>query len=161
MWIAGIFLCGLVVDQATKAWALESLTLGEPKPAIGKLLQFNLVRNSGAAFSLLAGHTWIFTCFATLVLGAALFWFAPQVRVRSWAIVVGLFTAGISGNLIDRFLRPPSFGQGHVIDFLELPHWPIFNVADMCICAAAALVVVLSIVSSVGHDGKIRSDRES
>ena len=55
-------------------------------------------------------------------------------------------------HLIDRFLREPSFAKGHVVDFLELPHWPIFNVADICVVSAACLIALLSI-RGIGLDG--------
>ena len=59
-----------------------------------------------------------------------------------WAVAFGLLLAGITGNLTDRIFRAPGGLRGHVVDFLQLPHWPIFNVADMCINVAAALILV-------------------
>jgi signal peptidase II len=53
--------------------------------------------------------------------------------------------------------RPPGVLRGHVIDFLELPHWPIFNVADMCITAAAILIMFLSIVKGISITGQRHS----
>jgi signal peptidase II len=58
---------------------------------------------------------------------------------------MGLLLAGIAGNLTDRIFRDPGPLRGHVVDFLELPHWPIFNVADICINVAAALIVIQSV----------------
>jgi len=69
----------------------------------------------------------------------------PRVRSTAWAWALGLLLAGIAGNLTDRFFRDPAPLRGHVIDFLELPHWPIFNVADVCINVAAALIVIQSV----------------
>jgi signal peptidase II len=70
---------------------------------------------------------------------------ARRVRTTGWAWALGLLLAGIAGNLTDRIFREPGFLRGHVIDFLQLPHWPIFNVADICINVAAALIVVQSV----------------
>ena len=69
---------------------------------------------------------------------------ARKLRSLPWALAFGLIIGGAVGNLIDRFFREPGGGRGHVVDFLELPHWPIFNVADICITSAAVLVVLLS-----------------
>ena len=67
-------------------------------------------------------------------------------------LALGLLLAGVTGNLVDRLLRSPGPFRGHVVDFLALPHWPVFNVADMCINLAAALFVLL-LVRGVRLDG--------
>ena len=69
-------------------------------------------------------------------------WLSRRVRNFGWAIAFGFLLAGITGNLTDRLFRAPGVLRGHVVDFLMLPHWPIFNVADMCINVAAALILV-------------------
>jgi signal peptidase II len=51
---------------------------------------------------------------------------------------------GVLGNLSDRIFREPGFLRGHVIDWMQLPHWPIFNIADSAIVIAAAISIVLS-----------------
>jgi signal peptidase II len=79
---------------------------------------------------------------------------APTLGHRGWAVALGLLCAGVSGNLSDRVFRAPGFLRGHVVDFLQLPHWPIFNVADSCISAAAVLILVLSVIRNVGINGQ-------
>lgn len=69
----------------------------------------------------------------------------PQITSKGWTVVLGLVMGGILGNLMDRIFREPGFLRGHVIDWMQLPHWPIFNVADSSIVIAAALSVVLSV----------------
>jgi len=64
-------------------------------------------------------------------------------------VATGCLLAGIVGNLIDRLFREPGPFHGHVIDFLQLPHFAIFNVADMFITAAAVLVIWLSLITQV------------
>ena len=59
-----------------------------------------------------------------------------------WAVALGLLLAGVAGNLTDRLFREPGPLRGHVIDFLMLPHWPVFNVADICINVAAGLILL-------------------
>lgn len=129
------------IDQVTKALATEHLSASDKVPLIGDLLTLTLVYNPGAAFGTGTKYTWVFTCLAIVATGVVLF-LLRQVRDRVWAVGLGLLLAGIVGNLTDRILRAPEFFHGHVVDFLQLPNWPVFNVADMCINAAAVLIVV-------------------
>jgi signal peptidase II len=141
----------IVVDQATKAWAVAVLTGREPVDVLGSLLRLELVRNSGAAFSLATGATWILTAIAT---GVALVIARISRKLGSvgWAVGLGLLLGGALGNLLDRLFRAPGLGVGHVVDFLALPHWPVFNVADICIDTAGVLIVVLAL-RGIGIDG--------
>jgi len=143
---------GLVVCIAGLAWLLDVVTkiiavreLGEdPVEVLGSVLQLHLTRNAGAAFSTGTSMTAViavFGCVAFVVVSLL----ARRVRTAGWAWALGLLLAGIAGNLTDRFFRDPGPLRGHVIDFLELPNWPIFNVADICINVAAALIVIQSI----------------
>ena len=54
-------------------------------------------------------------------------------------------SAGPPGNLLDRIFRAPGLFQGHVVDWIELPDWPVFNLADSAICCAGVLVVLLAL----------------
>jgi signal peptidase II len=135
------FLLLYAVDQATKWLAVDRLT-GEPdKQLLGDFLVLHLTRNAGAAFSTGTGYTWLFSCLAIVAVLVVL-WLSRRVRSVGWAVALGLLLAGITGNLTDRVFRSPGVLRGHVVDFLMLPHWPIFNVADMCINVAAALILV-------------------
>ena len=69
-----------------------------------------------------------------------------------WAAGLGLLLAGVSGNLTDRLLRDPGPLRGHVIDFLMLPNWPVFNVADICINVGVGLIL-LQVLRGVSLDG--------
>ena len=129
------------VDQVTKWLAVDRLT-GEPdKSLVGDLLVLHLTRNPGAAFSTGTSYTGLFTCLAAVAIVVVL-WFGRRVRSSWWAVALGLLLAGIAGNLTDRVFREPGLLRGHVVDFLMLPHWPIFNVADICIDVAAGLVLI-------------------
>ncbi|MFC0359549.1 MULTISPECIES: signal peptidase II [Kytococcus] len=139
--MAGLAALWVVLDQATKQWALSGLERGVTRPLLGELLQLRLVFNPGAAFSLGTGTTWVFTVLATLVTGAIL-WFSTRVVSPLWALALGLVAGGAAGNLVDRLVRAPGVGRGHVVDFLMLPHWPIFNVADIGVTCGAALIVL-------------------
>ena len=124
-------------------WALSTLT-SNPRPIIGSFLQLVLVKNSGAAFSFATGFTIFFTLLALAVVVAVTF-FAPRVTSHGWLIAMGLLLGGVLGNLTDRIFRQPGFLSGYVIDWIEIPHWPVFNLADSAITVAAALAFILSL----------------
>jgi signal peptidase II len=128
-------------DQATKWLAVDGLTGKPDKELLGDLLVLHLTRNAGAAFSTGTEHTGLFSGLAIVAVLVVL-WLARRVGDVGWAIAFGLLLAGITGNLTDRLVRSPGVLRGHVVDFLMLPHWPIFNVADMCINVAAAVILV-------------------
>ena len=134
---------GYAVDQVTKALAAAHLTPGEPRHLIGSLLQLDLIRNPGAAFSTGTSHTVFFTVLAIAALCVTVY-FALRAGTRMWAVALGVLAAGIAGNLTDRILRAPRGFSGHVVDFLEFPHWPVFNIADVCINIAALLILILA-----------------
>lgn len=138
-------------DQLTKAWAVSNLVPNQPRELIGEVLQLNLIRNSGAAFSIGTGATWILTTIAFCVVVFVLVT-ARRLGSRGWALALGLLLGGALGNLTDRMLRAPGPGRGHVVDFLQLPHYPIFNIADSAIVSAAVLIAVMAF-RGVGIDG--------
>ena len=143
-WIAaGIALVVLIVDQLSKAWAEATLQLGVRTPVLGDALGIKLIYNPGAAFSIGTGFTWIFTLVAAAAVGVGV-WFTWQVRSRAWAVCLGLLVGGATTHLLDRLFRPPSFGMGHVVDFIAYFDWFVGNVADIALFAAGVLVVTLS-----------------
>lgn len=132
-----------ILDLATKAWAVNQLANHEPIKIIGSFFQLTFVRNSGAAFSMATNATLLLSLFGIAVL-IGIIYFAPQVTSKGWSVVLGLVMGGILGNLMDRIFREPGFLRGHVIDWMQLPHWPIFNIADSAIVCAALLSMFLS-----------------
>ena len=137
----GVFALLYVVDQGTKWLAVDRLADQVEKRLVGDLLVLHLTRNAGAAFSTGTGYTQLFTLLA-IAAALTVVWLSFRVGSAWWAVAFGLLLAGICGNLTDRLVRSPGFLQGHVVDFLELPHWPIFNVADICIDVAAVMILV-------------------
>ena len=131
--------------------AVERLTGEPPRDLVGSLLRLNLTYNPGAAFGLGGGFTVAISLLALVATVVAAV-FAFRVGSTVWAVAFGLVMAGVSGNLCDRLFREPGPLRGHVVDFLQLPHWPIFNVADICINAGAALIV-LQFVRGIEIDG--------
>jgi signal peptidase II len=143
-WIAvGIALAVIAADQLTKLWAEQTLTQGERTPLLGDVLGLQLAYNAGAAFSLGTGVTWIFTILAGIGTAIAV-WFAWRVRSRAWAICIGLLLGGATTHFLDRLLRAPAFGQGHVVDFIAYYNWFIGNIADIAIFAGAVMLLVLT-----------------
>lgn len=140
-----ILLLGLVVlalDQVSKSLAVAHLS-ATPQPVFGTFLQLNLVRNPGAAFSSATSLTWLLSLLAIaavitiLVLGL-------RVKSQGWALAFGVLLGGVLGNLADRIFRSPGVLRGHVVDFLQLPNWPVFNVADILINIAAGIIILQS-----------------
>jgi len=135
--VAGVV---VVLDQLTKIWAVAALSDG-PVEVIGTLLQFRLIRNPGGAFSLLTGLTPVLA-----VLAAAMVVYIIRTTRRTTDVVMayslGLVLGGAVGNLIDRLVRSPGFLRGEVVDFIKVPNWPTFNIAD---CAITVGVIVVAI----------------
>lgn len=143
----------LVADQIAKYFVVTNLVEGQDVHVLGDALVFHFVKNSGAAFSLGAGYTWIFSIIAAGV-GIGVIWFSRRIRSFAWAAFLGLLLGGLLGNLTDRLFREPSFGVGHVVDFISTP-WlipAIYNVADIAICAAMTIFVLLTLFG-IGADG--------
>ena len=153
MLFAVVALTGLSLDILTKIIAVRLLDPGRPIELFGGLLTLRLIRNPGAAFSLGESVTYIFAILAIAVVAFVIIRLVPQIGHPGWAVALGLLCAGVSGNLIDRLFRAPSVLRGHVVDFLQLPRWPIFNVADMCITAAGVLIMVLAVIKNVDITG--------
>lgn len=131
-----------LIDYSTKVWALSNVSQVQPIKIIGSILQLRLVFNPGAAFSFGTSFTFIFTILAILAV-AVIAYYAIKITHKWWAAVLGLALGGVLGNLTDRIFREPSLFNGHVIDWIELPNFPVFNVADMAIVCAALLSVFL------------------
>jgi signal peptidase II len=137
----GIAALVVAVDQVTKSLAVANLPVADSRPMVDGLLQLTLTFNSGAAFSFGTTATPVFASLA-LVVTVVLVAVSTLVRSRVWTLALALLLGGASGNLTDRLFRPPGPFRGHVVDFLQLPHWPIFNVADTCVVSAALLIML-------------------
>ena len=145
--LAGTAVGIVLIDQVTKAWAVAHLqprieSDEGPLYIIDPLLRLTYVENTGAAWGMGAGYTWIFTIVAVVV-GIVIVRFARTITSRAWALALGGLLGGLLGNLIDRLTRPPGPGLGSVVDFIGLPNFPVFNVADMAItCSAVAMIIL-------------------
>lgn len=131
----------VLADQASKIWAKSSLADGSKKELLGDFFALELSYNSGAAFSFLAGSTWVFTVVSVMVV-AALLWISWCTRSWILALILGFVGGGGVGNLLDRLLQPPAFGSGYVIDFLNYNDWFIGNVADIWIVGGVIALAI-------------------
>ncbi|WP_198163440.1 signal peptidase II [Rhodococcus sp. WMMA185] len=147
--VAGVV---LALDLLTKILAVANIEPGQPIWLIGDVVSLRLVRNPGAAFSMATGMTWLLTLVAVgVVIGVIRI--GRTLRSPWWALGLGLVLGGALGNLIDRFFRAPGVLQGHVVDFVSVGWWPVFNVADSGIVCGAVLLVVLTFIG-VEPDGR-------
>ncbi|GAA5223459.1 hypothetical protein GCM10025777_40900 [Membranihabitans marinus] len=156
----GIAALAFVLDQTTKVWVETTMTLGQQIDVLPPVLYWRYHLNPGAAFSMGTDHTWIFTLIQAAVLVFALVTFRKLGGSWLWVLGLGGLAGGVAGNLTDRLFRAPSlvdgsfvsFGQGHVVDFISVPQFAIFNIADSFIVCSIILLCAL-MVFGINMDG--------
>ncbi|WP_432899010.1 signal peptidase II [Micromonospora matsumotoense] len=147
--LVSIALLALLTDLLTKHLALQLLDDRAPVRLLGGVVYLTLTRNSGAAWSIGADHTWVFPLITIGVVGW-ISWMAVRLRSLPWAVSLGLVLGGALGNLTDRIFRAPGHFVGHVVDMVSLfdPYgqvWPVFNLADSCLVSGVLLAVLLEL----------------
>lgn len=150
-------LVAYIIDQLTKIWVVSTMVEGQVTEVLPPVLSWHFIRNSGAAFSIGTEITWVFTIIQALV-SIAIITQIGKVASKGWAIALGLVLGGALGNLTDRLFREPTFGQGHVVDFIALPNFAIFNIADTAVVSGVILICLLTL-RGIGLDGR-RSNEE-
>ncbi len=148
----------ILVDQVTKQIAVALLEGGPRIPVLGEWAGFLFHRNDGAAFGMGSDATWVFTVIALIVF-VVILWAGRGLGSRAWAWALGLLLGGLTGNLIDRLVRPPEFFHGAVVDFIDL-YFFVCNVADIAITGAAVLLILTSF-RGIGLDGRSDAEREA
>src|SRR4051794_23173886 len=133
----------LLADAVSKVLVVANLRPGERVRVLGHWLQLTETRNAGAAFSVGTSATVLFTAVAVVVV-VVIAREARRLTSGGWALTLGLLLGGALGNLADRLLRSPGPLRGHVVDWIELPHWPVFNLADSAIVIGGCLAVLLA-----------------
>ncbi len=129
----------LVLDQVTKALVRDEIARGDEQAFLGPL-ELVHVRNDGVAFGIAAGGQTLVIVLVTVALVALVTYFATHARTRHLWVPAGLLAGGAIGNVVDRIR------DGAVTDFLKVPYWPAFNVADMAITVGVlALLVVVEL----------------
>ena len=142
---AACILIGIILvflDQCTKYLAETFLKPKGYVTVIPGVLELRYLENRGAAFGMLQNRQWIFVVFAiccVILCCWYVFRLAAEDRHLASAVCLSVLAAGASGNLIDRVAR------GSVIDFIyvSLIHFPVFNVADMCVSVSTIVLVFL------------------
>jgi signal peptidase II len=142
--LAAIAATVLALDIATKVTVVATLSDRPPARLLAGLLTLRVWRNPGAAFSLGTSLTVVFSAIAV---GVIIYIVRTSHRIRSlpWAVALGLLLGGASGNLTDRIFRYPGPLRGYVVDWIQVPHWPVFNIADSSIVCGGVLAVLLAV----------------
>lgn len=133
----------LMLDQLTKVLAVTQLGDGNVVSVVGDFIVLRLVRNPGAAFSMFTDMTVVLTVIAVAVV-LVIAWVSRRVGSVAWAIALGGLLGGALGTLTDRIFREPGPMRGHVVDFVAVGDFPVFNVADSSITLSAILIALLS-----------------
>jgi signal peptidase II len=126
----------VILDQIAKNIVEHHIVLGEQVDVLGPL-KFTLSHNEGVAFGLADGGGVLLVAITLIALGVVLWLFAHDPARPGMWVATGLLAGGAFGNLIDRIRH------GHVTDFIELPHWPPFNLAD---CGITCGVIILLVI---------------
>jgi signal peptidase II len=163
----------VALDQWVKQLSLAHLSGSAPVRLLGGAIYLNLTRNSGAAYSIGGGFTWIFPIFALIVI-AGIIWLSRRLRSIGWAVSLGLVLGGAAGNLLDRLFRSPGVLRGEVVDMISLfdpagRAWPvkaIFNLADAALFCGVVLLIILELTGrhrdgTVGWADKSSADGEA
>ncbi|NDZ80714.1 signal peptidase II [Streptomyces sp. SID10853] len=145
-----------LLDLVSKTIVVAKLEHHPPVKVIGDLLQFDAIRNAGAAFGLGSAYTVIFTIVAASVI-VVIVRLARKLYSAPWAVALGLLLGGALGNLTDRIFRSPSAFQGEVVDFIRPAHFAVFNLADSAIVCGGILIVLLSF-RGLDPDGTVHKD---
>ena len=141
--LVGVAVLVLALDIVSKVVVVAELSNSSPISLLGGFLHLRVSRNPGAAFSLGTSLTALYSLIAITVIIVIL---RTSRRIRSlpWAITLGLLLGGATGNLTDRIFRYPGPFRGWVVDWIQVPHWPVFNLADSAIVCGGILAVLLS-----------------
>ncbi|HEU5030183.1 MAG TPA: signal peptidase II [Spirillospora sp.] len=156
--LIAVALAALAADIVSKTIVVATLQDRAPVRLLGGLLKLRETRNSGAAFSIGTGYTIVFTVIACGVV-VAILRTARNLRSLPWAVCLGLLLGGAIGNLLDRLFRAPAPLKGHVVDWIEFPHYPVFNLADSAIVCGGVLAVVLA-ARGLQIDGTRLADKD-
>ncbi|MCX4471022.1 signal peptidase II [Micromonospora sp. NBC_01655] len=161
--LVSVALVAFLADLLTKHFALLALSDREPVRLLGGAVYLSLTRNSGAAWSIGADHTWVFPLITTAVIGW-IGWMALRLRSLPWAVSLGLVLGGALGNLADRIFRAPGHFVGHVVDMISLfdPYgqvWPVFNLADSSLVCGVVLAVALELTGRQRDGSRLGKDK--
>ena len=138
-------LFALVLDVVSKVLVVRDVDPFRPIRLLGGLIHIVYTRNPGAAFSIGTGATYLFGLVAVIVI-IVIVRSAKRIRSLWWSLGLGLLLGGASGNLADRLFRSPGVMRGAVVDWIQFPHFAIFNLADSAIVGGGILLAVLALL---------------
>ncbi len=125
----------LVLDQLLKHYIRTTMTIGQSIPIINGIFHITYIENPGAAFGILTNQRLLFLILTTVITGVMIYLYLSLQNKKSLAALsLGFVISGALGNFIDRFFR------GTVTDMFDFQIWPVFNIADVCICVGIALL---------------------
>ncbi|MET9398159.1 signal peptidase II [Kitasatospora sp. NPDC002965] len=153
-----VALLAFLIDFGSKLLVVARLENHAAIKVIGDVVTFQVIRNSGAAFGMGQALTVVFTMIASAVI-VVIWRIARRLYSLPWAIALGLLLGGALGNLTDRLFRSPGVFRGHVVDFISVQHFAVFNLADSAIVCGGILVVLLSFRGS-NPDGTVHQPAE-
>ena len=144
-----IILGVIALDRVTKMWLLSGYTVGETTAVLGDFFHITYVQNRGVAFSMLMGHETIILAATSALLVAAVVFLLIARRKFSPLFNTGLalVCGGGLGNVIDRA------AYGYVVDMFDFGWFPVFNVADICICTGCGLMLLYVLRSMKDDNG--------
>lgn len=154
--LLAVALLAYLIDLGSKLLVVAHLEGHDPIRLISDDLMFEATRNGGAAFGMGQAMTVVFTAIAAGVI-VVISRMARRLYSLPWAIALGLLLGGALGNLTDRIFRAPHAFEGHVVDFIAVKHFAIFNMADSAIVCGGILVVLLSFLGT-NPDGTVHRD---
>lgn len=149
--VLGVAAGVVLADQLTKWWVQQVMPGRPPIEVVGEWLQITYTLNPGAAFSMGGSFTVLLSAVAITV-AVVIIRMASRLGSVAWAVALGGILGGALGNLVDRIFREPGPLRGHVVDWIAVPNYPVFNIADSAIFCSAALMIYLSF-RGVGLDG--------
>nr|WP_063774869.1 signal peptidase II [Kitasatospora azatica] len=138
-----VALFAYLIDLGSKLLVVAKLEGRSPIRIIGDVMTLQVIRNPGAAFGMGQTMTIVFTLIAAAVI-VVIWRISRRLYSLPWAIALGLLLGGAFGNLTDRLFRAPGVLRGHVVDFISVQHFAVFNLADSAIVCGGVLVVLLS-----------------
>lgn len=155
--LLGVALAVFALDQASKILLARYLSTlpGHSVPLIPHVVWLTLITNTGAAFGILANQSILFVLIALVVILVILVYWRYVPSGSVWVqVALGLQLGGAAGNLLDRLRY-----RGHVIDFIDLKWWPVFNLADSAIVVGVAILATYLFLKDDGRPSSLPSRR--
>ncbi len=147
--LAGVVaVIAFAADRISKIYISGNMALGESAPFIPKLLNIFYIHNSGGAWGILAGYTWILLTVTAIIMIIGLTVLVCKGLKNKWLFwAICLILSGGLGNMYDRI-----FNNGRVVDFLQFDFWqtfPVFNIADCAIVLGCGVLIVYFILDAI------------